>query len=197
MSEAKGRRPAATRRASAAWRLAIALSLAWIAAPACADSPLPPPQTRTECSPSGMVCATSDLARGITEVRRKGSRQPLWSIAGWHRWFFVSDDGESLVVGHEEMNLVPTWVTLAEPVLFFHRRGGLVRTVALSDLYRRKSQLQKTVSHLAWVGSLGFNRAGQFVVERIDGRPAVFAADTGLPARPVGIDPLQPLLPKD
>lgn len=84
------------------------------------------------------------------------------------------------------MNLVPVDVTLNEPVLFFYNKGKLVRTVTLGDLYKRKSQLKRTVSHFAWAHIPGINRANQLVVELVNGKKVAFAVSTGQ---------VQPLIP--
>lgn len=105
---------------------------------------------------------------------QKASGNILWKIPGWHRWLFVSDDGESVVVGYDGMNLVPLDVTLDEPVLFFYHRGNLVRTVTLKDFYRSKSQLRRTVSHFAWGHVPGFNHANQLVIELNGGKKSGF-----------------------
>jgi hypothetical protein len=102
-----------------------------------------------------------------------------WKIAGWHQWMFLSDDGESAVIGYEGMNLIPQDVQLSEPVLFFYNRGQLVRTVKLDELYRSKSQLRRTVSHFEWVSQLGFSDFNQFVIELVNGNRVAFAAKTG------------------
>ena len=160
-------------------KVSLGLLLVLLAVPAIADTPLPPPEEQTTCSPSKKVCATSDPAKNLTTVSSKNSRQDHWTIPGWHRWLFVSDDGKSVVVGHNEMNLVSVEVTLKEPVLFFYNRGKLMRTVTLGDLYKRKSQLTRTVSHLAWVDNLSINRNNQLVVNLVTGRKLAFAVDTG------------------
>ena len=164
----------------------LALIVAFVAAPALADTPLPPPEKLTICSSAGKVCATSDPSTNVTLVSSQISRQKPWTIPGWHRWLFVSDDGESVVVGYGGMNLVPVDVTLKEPVLFFYNKGTLVRTVLLGDLYERKSQLRRTVSHFAWVHIPGINRSNQLVVELVNGKKVAFAASTGQ---------VQPLIP--
>ncbi|WP_295568987.1 hypothetical protein [uncultured Stenotrophomonas sp.] len=166
----------------------ITLVAALAAGPALADAPLPPPERFTACSPARNLCADSDPALNSTRVTPHASGQEVWLIPGWHRWLFPSDDGESVVVGYEGMNLVPVDVTLSEPVLLFYHRGRLVRTVTLGQLYRRTSQLRRTVSHFAWVSTIGFNHSNQLVVELVNGDKVAFAAGTGVrePVRPDG-----------
>ena len=164
---------------TAAMKILLALCLALSAIPALADTPLRPPKKFTTCSPAGTVCATSDPATSLTVVSPRASKQQPWTIPGWHRWLFVSDDGQSVVVGYAGMNLVPRGVTLEEPVLFFYNKGSLVRTVTLGDLYAHKSQMRLTVSHLSWAHIPGINQANQLVVTLAGGRTVAFASNTG------------------
>ena len=83
------------------------------------------------------------------------------------------------MVGYDGLNLVPTYVTLEEPVLFFFNRANLVRTVTLGDLYRSKSELTRTASHFAWVRAVDINKANQLVVELVNGKKVAFAVNTG------------------
>ena len=146
--------------------------------PASADEPLRPPHLHTVCSASGAFCTTSDPAQETTVVA-SSSGEVLWSIPGWHRWLFVANDGESVVIGYDGMNLVPVDVSLDEPVLFFYDRGDLVRTVRLGDLYQRRSQLRRTASHFAWAHIPGFNGSDQLIVELVNGKKVAFSAKTG------------------
>jgi hypothetical protein len=144
-----------------------------------ADEPMPPPARTTTCSPSKTYCAVSDPASAKTTVSKRGAKQTLWTIDGWHRWIFVSDDGESIVVGYEGMNLVPRDVRMDEPVLRFYHRAKLVRSVRLRDLYRSKAQMQPTVSNYAWGYITGFNRANQLILELVDGKRIAYDPKTG------------------
>lgn len=163
----------------------LALLVGLLSAPVFADEPLPAPEKLTVCSPAGTTCAVSDPATDTTVVSTPASRRPPWTLPGWHRWLFVSDDAVSVVVGHDGMNLLPLDVTLAEPVLRFHQRGRLVRTVTLGDVYASTSQLTRTVSHFAWTTAPCINRANQLVVERMDGTKLAFAMATGQVETPV------------
>ena len=161
-------------------RLVLAFSVGLVAISASADDPLPPPSQIVACSPSGKFCAASDPVRQVTLIISKPSDKVLWSIPGWHRWLFVSDNAESVVIGYDGMNFVDQDVSLNQPVIFFYDRGKLIRMIRLSDLYRSKSQLQRTASHLYWGYILGFNRTNQLVVELPDARRVAFNAKTGL-----------------
>ena len=158
----------------------LALLVALLPVPVLADEPMPPPERETTCSSTGKVCAISDPAINATAVFPKTSRQAPWAIPGWHRWLFVSDDGESVVVGHSGMSLLPLDVTLEEPVLFFYNKGKLIRKVTLGELYQSTSQLMPTASHLAWAETISINRANQLVVALVNGRKIAFAANIGL-----------------
>jgi hypothetical protein len=159
----------------------LALLIVLSASPALADTPLPPPEKTTVCSSAKKVCAVSDPATRTTVVSSRVSRPATWTISGWHRWLFVSDDGKSVVVGYSGINLVPVDVTLKQPVLYFYNYDKLIRTVTLGDLYRSKSQLKRTASHLAWGSVSGINASNQVVVELVDGRKLAFSASTGRP----------------
>jgi hypothetical protein len=152
-----------------------------------ADTPLPPPKKLKICSTFKKLCAISDPVKNVTFLLTNVSGQKPWKIAGWHQWMFLSDDGESAVIGYAGMNLLPQDVQFSEPVLFFYNRGKLVRTVKLDELYRSKSQLRRTVSHFAWVNQLGFNDAHQFVIELVNGNKVAFAARTG-DVEPIQLD---------
>ena len=144
-----------------------------------ADTPLPPPGRHLVCSPSGSICADSDPQASVTKVISKSSGRELWSFKGWHRWLFVSEDGKSVVVGYQGMNLVPTDSALSLEVLHFYAQGRLVRTLRLDDLYESQSQLQRTAFHLAWVHTVTVNRANELVLELVTGRKVAFSMATG------------------
>jgi hypothetical protein len=143
-----------------------------------ADEPLGPPERVITCSRSAAYCVESDPKTNRTNVFRRGNSTVLWSIAGWHRWLFVTDDGSSVVVCYEGLNLIPTDSPLNLEVLRFYKRAKLVRSVRLGDLYKSKSQLKRTVSHFAWVDSISINQANLLIVELIDERKAKFDLGT-------------------
>lgn len=163
---------------------AILITLCVLCGDATADTPLPPPEKHTACSPAGNICAMSDPVSKRTIVSAQQPEKKLWTIPGWHRWLLVSNDGESVVVGYAGVNLVPTDATLKEPVFSFYHRGKPIRIVTLGDLYQRKAQMRLTASHYAWTQGAGFNKANQLIVELIDGRTIAFAAKTGRMQRP-------------
>lgn len=164
-------------------RFTLAIAILLVGQLARADEPLPPPQKVVVCSTSGEICAESDPRAGRTVVIRKSGRKPLWSIKDWHRSFFVSDDGQSLVVAHDGLGLVPTDSDLRLEVLHFYAQGKLVRSISLGDLYTDRAQLVRTASHLAWMNFIEVNRAGQLVVALVTGRDVALSMKTGLVQR--------------
>ena len=103
-------------------RLLVFIVCALVSITADADMPLSAPERVTVCSRSGTFCGVSDPAEQLTRVGPRESEGQPWTIKGWHRWFFVSDDGECAVVGYGGMNLVPRSVSLEEKVLAFYCR---------------------------------------------------------------------------
>ncbi len=146
---------------------------------AVADAPLRPPKTQITCSTSGEFCASADLETQSTFLWVKSTGKVLWSVSGWHRWIFVSDDGRSIAIGYKGMNLLPRNVALSEPVIYLYNDAELVRTVVLGDLFKRISELRPTVSHYAWGSIEGFNRSNQLVVRLVDETYTAFSAHTG------------------
>ena len=129
-----------------------------------ADAPLPPPRRLTVCSANQAVCAESDPGSNTTTIRSHQTQRDSWTIPGWHRWLFVSNDARSVVVGYPGLNLVPRDAHLQQPVLWFYQRDRLVRTVTLGDLYQDMTQLVPTTSHLPWTHHVGINDANLLLV---------------------------------
>ncbi|KQV56401.1 MULTISPECIES: hypothetical protein [unclassified Duganella] len=154
--------------------LSFAILLLALSAPAGADEPLDLPVKIVTCSKSGAFCAESDPKTNRTSVRRQDSSTVLWTVDGWYRWMFVSNDGRSFVVARDGMNLVPADADLKFEVLRIYDRGNLVRSVILGDLYKHRSQLRTAISHLAWARSVAINASNQLDVELIDGRHQKF-----------------------
>jgi hypothetical protein len=159
--------------------LILLIALCVLYGDAFADAPLASPEKHTVCSPAGSICATSDPASRQTVVVAQHRKKTLWTLPGWHRWLFVSDDGESVIVGYAGVNLVPVDVSLNEPVFIFYHRGKRVRTVTLGELYQRKEQMRPTASHYAWTQGASLNKANQLVVTLVNGKTVAFAAKTG------------------
>ena len=85
----------------------------------------------------------------------------------------------SLAVGYAGMNLVPADADMDLAVIHFYREGRLLRTLQLSDLYRSRSQLPRTASHLQWVEAIRVNNTNQLVLHLITGEIAAFSMQTG------------------
>jgi hypothetical protein len=144
-----------------------------------ADAPMPPPALVITCSLSRSVCAESDPASRITRVVRQSDGALLWSIPGWHRWLLVSDDGRSMAICNDLMNLVPRNADMSREVMHFYSQGIPVHTLRLADLLEDLSQLQRTASHLAWAESISVNSADQLVLRLVTGKTVMFSMNTG------------------
>ena len=94
----------------------------------------------------------------------------------------------SLAVGYAGMNLVPADADMDLAVIHFYREGRLLRTLQLSDLYRSRSQLPRTASHLQWVEAIRVNNTNQLVLQLITGEIAAFSMQTGRRTSTAGDD---------
>jgi hypothetical protein len=143
------------------------------------DQPLAPPSLRTECSPSGAICAEMDPERGTTVFRRaNGEHDVLWRMPGWFRVAFVADDGKHLVTGYDGSNLL-AGRDPNEAMLHFWNEGQLLHSVSLGQLLPDLSRLKRTVSHWHWGNYVGFDQNGHIVVETVDGKRHRFNVSTG------------------
>jgi hypothetical protein len=146
---------------------------------------LRPPSPITVCSSSGRYCLLSDPKAGTRayRVRPNGTRDPLWSIPGWHRFAFLADDGRHAVTGYDGP-LLPLNFSPDVPVFRFWRDGSSVRIVSLSSLVRDLGKLKRTASHYTWGNFVGFNAAGRFVVATVERPSVAFDVETGREASP-------------
>ena len=147
------------------------------------DEPLAAPSLKTECSPSGDICAEMDPERGTTVFRQAdGNHAVLWKMPGWFRVAFVADDGKHLVTGYDGSNLLARRDP-NETMLDFWNEGRLLRSVSLKELLPDLNRLEQTVSHWYWGYYVGFDPNGQFVVETVDGKRHLYDVSTGDKAR--------------
>ncbi|MEP6767033.1 MAG: hypothetical protein ABJC61_00065 [Acidobacteriota bacterium] len=170
------RRPA---RTAASAVLSLVAALLGLAGLLDADQPMRPPSKITVCSPSRAFCATADPVGPVLSVFAGASSSPVWSMAEWHRQFFLADDGDHLVIGPEGLNLLPADTRLSDPLLVFRKRQTLVRVVTVGELFPSLSSLPRTASHLAWGRATGISSHGQMIVELAGGRRVAFSAATG------------------
>jgi hypothetical protein len=105
-------------------------------------------------------------------------------MAGWFRLAALSDDGEILVAGYDGMNLLPLDYSPDLVVLTFYRRGAFIAEVTLDQVIDDFAALERTVSHYNWGYYLGFDQAGRYVIETVEGRRIAFDAATGVMVEP-------------
>lgn len=146
-----------------------------------ADSPLPPPQKKDVWSGNKQFCAEMDPRTRLTTVFavQHGSRERKWSMPGWFRVAYLADDGEHLVIGHEGINLLPLNLDKNDILIYFVKRGEVIKTVTVSELVKNRTSLKRTASHLLWGSYLGIDEDGHFGVETVENRSLYFDVTTG------------------
>jgi hypothetical protein len=151
---------------------------------AVADEPLANPWPKIVCSANQAFCAVMDPASWTTDVHVGAAGPVRWSMAGWFRLAALSDDGEILVAGYDGMNLLPLDYSPDLVVLTFYRRGAFIAEVTLDQVIDDFAALERTVSHYNWGYYLGFDQAGRYVIETVEGRRIAFDAATGVMVEP-------------
>ncbi len=101
-------------------------------------------------------------------------------IAGWKRRVAApAGDGTHLVIGHDGMKLLPLDAGPGMVVLTFIQRDEVIRRGALGEVMSGLSNLQRSVSHLNWGYYLGFDEAGHYAIETVEGRRLAFEVTSG------------------
>lgn len=145
-----------------------------------ADAPLKPPATYTVSSLNGKYHAEVHLANQRTTVYEGSAtqRRATWSIPGWHRVVAIANDGRSLVLGYDGVNLLPRNFTGDEVLLTFYHQGKLVGKVTVRALLPDRTKLRKTASHWSWGNYLGF-RNNLYQIQLVSGALISFDPVTG------------------
>jgi hypothetical protein len=158
----------------------LLICLAFASASSSANAPLPLPSKLTVCSPDRAFCAVASPTSPSLAVFPACASSPLWSLPTWHRYFFLANGGDHLVLGPEGLNLLALNVRPTDSLLVFTRRGAIVRIVRVGDLFPNLRGLQRTVSHFAWGSIVGINARNQLIVELVTGRRLAFGVSSGL-----------------
>jgi hypothetical protein len=152
--------------------------LAILSTAALADMPLPPPKEVKVFSNNKayMVISTPNAKTWVVEVK---TNRELWSMPGWNRWIFVSNDGRNVVTGYSGINLLPVdykddWVLIT-----FWEKGKKTKELRVKDIIPDKSILRSTTSHYEWGSIIGIDEKGKLVVNRADGKMLKFEVKTG------------------
>jgi hypothetical protein len=143
------------------------------------DEPLSPPTLKTDCSPSGEICSEMDPHKGTIVYRMtEEKRIVLWTMPGWFRAAYISDDGIHMVTGYDGLNLLGQR-NPNETMLQFWAAGNLLRSVPLEELLPDLSNLERTASHWNWGYYVGFDSDSLFVVETVDKKRHRYNVITG------------------
>ena len=146
-----------------------------VSPPVSADEPLRSPSPQQARSPDGGVIVVSEPSDG-THVLESATRRELWSMPGWFRWLFVSNDGQCVATGYDGRNLVPQGYEDTLVLVTFWQRGEKVGEVRVKDIYSGEAKPVRTTSHYHWGTIKGFSDSGNLIVERSDGEILKFSA---------------------
>jgi len=148
-----------------------------------ADQPLDVPQSRKIQAPKGNCWAYTDAAnkKTIAYKRINGKKKQLWAIEGWYRVAALASDCKHFVTGYEGVNLLPEDYNPDTIMLSFYNGEKLIRQVALNELVKDLSKLQKTASHWSWGYYEGLERGMYYRVNTVDRGEIVFDMRTGQP----------------
>lgn len=86
----------------------------------------------------------------IYKVEGNYKLSEAYQIKGWHRSFYISPNGEYVVIGFAGLDLVPKSVRPNQIMLSIYHNGKLQHTIALSQLLYSLDSLRPTVSHYYW-----------------------------------------------
>ncbi len=159
--------------------LLLLLALTCLLSSARADAPLPPPADHSVKSPNGRFEARFTLSPEQTAVFDISTSKRLWSMNGFHRHAFLADDGRHLVTSYSGYNLIPVDSKPDLVLLEFFDGPKSIKRVTLGEIVRDMARLRRTVSHLHWGMSAGFDAEGRFCVETVEERRLKFDAATG------------------
>lgn len=149
--------------------------LAFTPAVALGDEPLQPPSQHEIVSGNKAITVVSSPSGG-TYVLESSSRRELWSMPGWFRWLFVSNDGTCVATGYDGLNLIPQDYSDDLVLVTFWQRGVRVGEVHVKDVYSNGAEPVRTVSHYHWGTIKGFSEVGALVIQRADGKVLEFPA---------------------
>jgi hypothetical protein len=148
------------------------------------DEPLAPPKTYTIHSPSKKFVATIDPNRGV-KVRSADSSKTLWKAPKiWSRSALLADDGEHLVTGYDDLDLIPLDYTKDLVLITFWRRDKKIKDITVGDLFPDTKVLRRTASHYHW-GSLKTITETTLTVKLCDNSKVIFDIATGKQISPV------------
>lgn len=149
--------------------MTLALCLMMAAVPAAhADAPSHPPVDNMVCSNNALYCAVysshDDKTRDY-EVKANDVSLPLYAVAGWIPYTYVSDTGDVLVALLSD--IIPG-KNFDQPVIKVWLDGVLMGSLTYSAFTPPQS-LMRTSSGFNWGSAVGFNEEGRFVVRTADG----------------------------
>lgn len=95
-----------------------------------------------------------------------------YTIKGWHRSFYISPNGQFVVIGYWGLNLVPLSITKDEVMVSIYKNGVLTHTINLGQIMSSMDSLQRTASHYHW-GSINFVSDYDVYLKTIEGNVSI------------------------
>jgi hypothetical protein len=136
-------------------------------------------------SPNENFEAAADLRTRTITVRKiewhgqMGQQRDYWQMKGYFELLGLADDGEYLVAGARGVYPLLFNYERDQVMVSFLKTGRLVGQVRLDQLIRDFSRLEKVSSGYRWGRYLGLNRAGDFVIETVEGNKIPFDVRSG------------------
>ncbi|MEQ1761793.1 MAG: hypothetical protein ABL984_01475 [Pyrinomonadaceae bacterium] len=137
------------------------------------------PKSDYECGSSSDATEGKELRTRFKSsgMYEKGDPARLkWAVGD--DWFaykvLVTNDGESIV------RMGPWARSMSDEAFSFFRNGSMVRTVAIDELIKNESSVERSVSHFMWSKGYGLTSDGsRFFINTLEGASYQFDVKTG------------------
>lgn len=147
---------------------------------AVADGPLLAPSFYKVCSPSVSYCASvaPNSNINIYKVDADFNGIYVYSVPGWHREFFLSDEGKYSAIGYHGLSLVGLNAHKNTIILTILKNGIKVHEITLEQVLSDVSSMRLTSSHYYWGRNIGFRGCG-FFIETVEEKYICISPENG------------------
>jgi hypothetical protein len=142
-----------------------------------ADSPIAPPEKHSVLSANEKYEVVSDPKQGTKSIE-KSTQRILWEMPKWHRYLFLSNNGEYAASVYDGY-LLPLSYDKKMTLLTFYKNGKVVREVPVEEIVNDSKILIRTTSHYQWGEIVGFNEGELLRIRLNDQNMLLFNPETG------------------